>query len=175
MSFFEKSLNTLELPAVLAMLSQQAVGDTAKERALNIALNKITGEWNKELLADLIADLQDSDFAALWQRRLEVCRVFENLYFFYELSEKCRPDIDAFFWFQINDMLQLSARRASGYSEFHLDMKTLRADRPDHGRPSGVPQKDFLSLRLLLLHMDWPLWLYERGRRRLRVLRNRER
>ena len=36
--------------------------DKIKERALNIALNKITGEWNKELLADLIAELQDSDF-----------------------------------------------------------------------------------------------------------------
>ena len=34
MSFFEKSLNTLELPAVLNMLAQQAVGDVAKERAL---------------------------------------------------------------------------------------------------------------------------------------------
>ena len=37
MSFFEKSLNTLELPAVLQKLSQQAVGDTAKERALLLA------------------------------------------------------------------------------------------------------------------------------------------
>lgn len=36
--------------------------DKTKEKALNIALNKITGEWNKELLADLIKDLQDSDF-----------------------------------------------------------------------------------------------------------------
>lgn len=36
--------------------------DKTKEKALNIALNKITGEWNKELLADLITDLQDSDF-----------------------------------------------------------------------------------------------------------------
>lgn len=36
--------------------------DKKKEKALNIALNKITGEWNKELLADLIKDLQDSDF-----------------------------------------------------------------------------------------------------------------
>ena len=36
--------------------------DKTRERALNIALNKITGEWNKELLADLIADLKDSDF-----------------------------------------------------------------------------------------------------------------
>lgn len=34
MSFFEKSLTTLELPAVLEMLSQQAVGETAKENAL---------------------------------------------------------------------------------------------------------------------------------------------
>lgn len=36
--------------------------DKTKEKALNIALNKITGEWNKELLADLIKDLQSSDF-----------------------------------------------------------------------------------------------------------------
>ena len=36
--------------------------DKTRERALNIALNKITGEWNKDMLADLIADLQDSDF-----------------------------------------------------------------------------------------------------------------
>ena len=34
MSFFEKSLTTLELPAVLTMLAAEAVGDTAKERAL---------------------------------------------------------------------------------------------------------------------------------------------
>ena len=30
--------------------------DKTKEKALNIALNKITGEWNQELLADLIED-----------------------------------------------------------------------------------------------------------------------
>lgn len=36
--------------------------DKTKEKALNIALNKITGEWNKELLADLIADLQNTNF-----------------------------------------------------------------------------------------------------------------
>lgn len=35
--------------------------DKNKEKALNIALNKITGEWNKELLADLIADLQSQE------------------------------------------------------------------------------------------------------------------
>ena len=36
--------------------------DKTQEKALNIALNKITGEWNKELLADLIKELQDADF-----------------------------------------------------------------------------------------------------------------
>ena len=36
--------------------------DKTKEKALNIALNKITGAWDKDLLADLIKDLQDSDF-----------------------------------------------------------------------------------------------------------------
>jgi len=33
-----------------------------QEKVLNSALNKIIGEWNKELLVDLIKDLQDSDF-----------------------------------------------------------------------------------------------------------------
>ena len=36
--------------------------DAEKEKALNIALNKISGEWDKEKLALLIADLQGSDF-----------------------------------------------------------------------------------------------------------------
>ena len=35
--------------------------DKTKEKALNVALNKITGEWNKNLLADLIAELQEQD------------------------------------------------------------------------------------------------------------------
>lgn len=33
-----------------------------KVKALNIALNKITGAWNEQLLADLIVDLQSVDF-----------------------------------------------------------------------------------------------------------------
>ncbi len=36
--------------------------DKTKEKALNIALNKISGEWNKELLVDLIKDLQSLDY-----------------------------------------------------------------------------------------------------------------
>ena len=36
--------------------------DKTKEKALNVALNKISGEWNKELLAELIMDLQSLDY-----------------------------------------------------------------------------------------------------------------
>ena len=36
--------------------------DKTREKALNIALNKITGAWNESLLADLLKDIQDSDF-----------------------------------------------------------------------------------------------------------------
>lgn len=36
--------------------------DSEKEKALNIALNKISGEWDKDKLALVIADLQGADF-----------------------------------------------------------------------------------------------------------------
>ncbi len=36
--------------------------DKIREKALNIALNKITGAWDENLLADLLKDIQDSNF-----------------------------------------------------------------------------------------------------------------
>lgn len=41
---------------------QVQIKDKNKVKALNVALNKITGAWNEELLADLMVDLQDADF-----------------------------------------------------------------------------------------------------------------
>ena len=38
------------------------IKDENKVKALNVALNKITGVWNEQLLADLISDLQKSDY-----------------------------------------------------------------------------------------------------------------
>ena len=45
-----------EVECVVVVLTEE------KEKALNIALNKISGEWNKDKLALLITDLQGSDF-----------------------------------------------------------------------------------------------------------------
>lgn len=41
---------------------QVRIEDENKVKALNVVLNKITGAWNEELLADLMVDLQDADF-----------------------------------------------------------------------------------------------------------------
>ena len=49
MSFFEKSFYTLELPAVLNMLSAQAVGETAKERALGLVPSGEPAEVRRRL------------------------------------------------------------------------------------------------------------------------------
>ena len=38
------------------------IQDEIKVKALNIALNKITGAWNEQLLADLLIDLQTAEF-----------------------------------------------------------------------------------------------------------------
>lgn len=38
------------------------IQDETKVKALNIALNKITGAWNEQLLADLLVDLQTAEF-----------------------------------------------------------------------------------------------------------------
>ncbi len=49
MSFSEKSLITLELPTVLEMLAQQAVGDTAKEAALALSPSGDRAEVKRRL------------------------------------------------------------------------------------------------------------------------------
>ena len=49
MSFFEKSLTTLELPRVLEMLAAQAVGETARERALALSPSGDRAEVKRRL------------------------------------------------------------------------------------------------------------------------------
>lgn len=52
-----KDLGYTEVQCVVVRIE-----DENKVKALNIALNKITGAWNEQLLADLIVDLQSADF-----------------------------------------------------------------------------------------------------------------
>ena len=54
-----KVLNDMGITEVECVVVEM---DTEKEKALNIALNKISGDWDKDKLALLITDLQGSDF-----------------------------------------------------------------------------------------------------------------
>ena len=49
MSFFEKSLNTLELPTVLEMLAREAVSDSAKELAQGLTPSADAAEVRRRL------------------------------------------------------------------------------------------------------------------------------
>lgn len=51
-----QDMGITEVECVVVELAEE------KEKALNIALNKISGEWDKDKLALLISDLQGSDF-----------------------------------------------------------------------------------------------------------------
>lgn len=56
--------------------------DKTREKALNIALNKITGEWDEKMLADLLTDLKDAEFDLDYTGfdAPEVDALFSNIY-----------------------------------------------------------------------------------------------
>ena len=56
--------------------------DKVREKALNIALNKITGAWDEQMLADLLTDLKEADYDLDWTGfdAAEVDQLFSNIY-----------------------------------------------------------------------------------------------
>ena len=56
--------------------------DKTREKALNIALNKITGEWDEQMLADLLMDLKEADYDLDYTgfEAPEVEQLFSNIY-----------------------------------------------------------------------------------------------
>ena len=56
--------------------------DKVREKALNIALNKITGAWDEQMLADLLTDLKEADYDLDWTGfdAAEVDALFSNIY-----------------------------------------------------------------------------------------------
>ena len=120
-------------------------------------------------------NLQEADFEAMWQRRLQVCAAFEETFSFFGLEEQCRADTDAFYWLQTVDMIQLADRKMPGFSAFRQGMELLRrGDGREHDL-HRVSAKDRLTLSLLRSGKDRTLWLYETSRRKIRKMRGRER
>ena len=122
----------------------------------------------------------NSEFSALWQRRLAVMDQYQALFANFGLEEARTAEIAAFYALQKTDMIEMSARRAKNYSTFKSNMGILRDNQSAFSKIPidqlpGVPVKDLYTLSLLERGRLLTLWLYERSRINLRRLQGRER
>ena len=71
-----KDLGYTEVPCAVVDV------DKTREKALNIALNKITGAWDEQMLADLLTDLKECDYDLDYTGfdAPEVDALFSNIY-----------------------------------------------------------------------------------------------
>ena len=71
-----KHLGETEVECVVVELNEN------DEKALNIAMNKVAGEWDEQMLADLLTDLKDADYDLDWTGfdAPEVEALFSNIY-----------------------------------------------------------------------------------------------
>ena len=71
-----KDLGYTEVPCAVVDV------DKTREKALNIALNKITGAWDEQMLADLLTDLKEADYDLDYTGfdAPEVDALFSNIY-----------------------------------------------------------------------------------------------
>ena len=71
-----KHLGETEVECVVVELNEN------DEKALNIAMNKVSGEWDEQMLADLLTDLKDADYDLDWTGfdAAEVEQLFSNIY-----------------------------------------------------------------------------------------------
>ena len=141
-------------------------------------------------------NLREAEFESLRQRRMDVVRRFADTFAAFGLDEQHEADIAAFHAFQLTDLIQVAARRSHGFGDFRPAVEVLvdHTEEPRRGGsclaaapgaagkaekkgeiPAGIPPKDQKTLRLLFARRFRALWLRERLRRRLRILRGRER
>ena len=78
-----KNLGYTEVDCVIVDL------DDMREKALNLALNKIQGEWDKDKLTALLADFDGSEFDVT-MTGFDAAEVDELLNAFYSAEEKLR-------------------------------------------------------------------------------------
>ena len=125
-------------------------------------------------------NILNSEFSALWQRRLAVMDQYQALFAAFGLEEARTAEIAAFYALQKTDMIELSARRAKNYAAFKSNMNILRNNQSAFSKIPidqlpGIPVKDLYPLNLLEKGHLLTLWLYERSRINLRRLQGRER
>ena len=124
-------LGYTELPCTIVHL------DKKKEKALNIALNKITGIWDEEKLAELITELDDEmfDLSAIGFDAAEVDDLFNQVYSCGVRREKrtwAIPEGDEIIS-RPGDLWQLGSHRilcgdATDWQSYHTILGSQKAD-----------------------------------------------
>ena len=125
-------------------------------------------------------NLLESEFSALWNRRLAVMDQYRAIFAKYGLEEARTAEIAAFYALQKTDMIELSARRAKNYSAFKSNMNILQSNQSAFSKIPidqlpGSPMKDLYALGMLEKGRVQTLYLYEKARKILRRIRGRER
>ena len=116
---------------------------------------------------------KSADPEAVWARRRQVIRAFEELYAGYGMETECAETIRAFRLKNVTDVVEMAVKRELSREEFATWMKPLREDL---GKDfSAAPGKYRVTLKLLSRGRYGLLRGYETARRQVRKIRGRER
>ena len=122
-------------------------------------------------------NLQKADPEEIWKRRKQVIRAYEDVFRQYGLAEECEGAIRAFRLKNVTDVVEMAVRQDARGEEFAAWMAPLREYlQQEAGKGfSEVPGKYRMTLRFLNAGQYELLREYEKTRRKIRILRGRER
>ena len=122
-------------------------------------------------------NMQAADPEAVWARRKQVIAAYEDVFTGAGLEKECKDAIRAFELKNVTDIVEMAVKRGIKGKEFEAWMAPLRKELEDmggSGRPL-VPGKYRVTLSLLSKGQYGLLRGYEAARRRVRIIRGRER
>ena len=114
-----------------------------------------------------------ADPEAVWARRLEVVRAYEAAFARCGLAEECAAEIRAFYLKNVTDVVEMAVKQGAKGKDFAAWMEPLRKGLGSDF--SAAPGKYRVSLGMLKQGRYGLLRGYEAARRRLRMIRGRER
>lgn len=114
-----------------------------------------------------------ADPEAIWARRQQVIAAYKDVFKQYGLSEECASAIRAFRLKNVTDMVEMAVKKGVNGKAFAEWMEPLKKEVGED--LSGVPGKYRVTLKLLEAGQYRLLRGYENMRRKVRMIRGRER
>lgn len=120
-------------------------------------------------------NMQAVDPETVWTRRRQVMRAYEDVFAGLGLGNECADAIRAYRLKNTTDVVEIAVRQGVRGEAFAAWMAPLRKELETLGELDGVPGKYQVTLKLLRSGRYGLLREYEAMRRRVRILRGRER